>query len=346
MRQDSLQVEVRGASRGVNRMVYFMQAFIGIPAQLTSVFTIDRLPRRPFCFEEKGQPMRRLATVDALRFPYIQVNPTAVKFWLVFDVDRAERSAFAWSDAHLPPPSWIAVNRESGNAHLGYGLRVPVLTATADGSSAAAVRYLAAIEFAYARRIGADVGYAGLIAKNPCHARWKLLSDAARLFELGELAEYVNLPSRLPINRRIETFGLGRNCTLFEELRIWSYCNLRAYLGRGFNAWRAACRYQAQVINSKFCVPLPDLEIGHIAKSVSRWTWARPELARTSANFSARQAARGARGGVKSGVTRKQRARARRVRCCLRRLMFGHTVATLAEELEVSLRTTNRWLRS
>ncbi|WP_235713544.1 replication initiation protein, partial [Aeromonas caviae] len=34
------------------------------------------------------------------------------------------------------------------------------------------MRYLAAIEHVLAHRLGADVGYVGLITKNPVHSDW------------------------------------------------------------------------------------------------------------------------------------------------------------------------------
>ena len=67
----------------------------------------------------------------------------------------------------MPAPHWIAINPENGNYHLGYLLAAPV--ARTNAARLKPLRYLAAIEHVLAKKLGADMGYVGLITKNPVH---------------------------------------------------------------------------------------------------------------------------------------------------------------------------------
>jgi hypothetical protein len=58
---------------------------------------------------------------------YLQLNPAALRHWLMFDID-ASLAALTWERVNLPPPNWIAVNPENSRAHCGYLLEVPIIT--------------------------------------------------------------------------------------------------------------------------------------------------------------------------------------------------------------------------
>ncbi|WP_420093398.1 replication initiation protein, partial [Comamonas testosteroni] len=70
------------------------------------------------------------------------------------------------------------------------------------------------LEEAFRAKLEADSGYAGLMTKNPAHPLWRVLRGPRLAYELGELAEWVDLPKHLP-KRKPEEIGLGRNVTVF-----------------------------------------------------------------------------------------------------------------------------------
>jgi len=188
----------------------------------------DRLPRRPYCADDLSDGLCIRSLAQALTKPYIQINRPYLRIWSIFDVDRPG-AAIAWEDAMLPPPAWAAVNRDNGHAHLVYGLSAPVLVDSPDMRQAP-LRYLCAVEAAFRAKLDADSGYSGLITKNPAHPLWRLLRGPQRGYELGELAEWVDLPRHIP-RRKPEEVGLGRNVTLFDWLRHYAYRQIRHYKG-------------------------------------------------------------------------------------------------------------------
>lgn len=253
----------------------------------TSAIFMERLPRRPWCanYPKHGQIVRPAEV--ALKHRHIQPNAPLELAWLIFDLDY-QGAAFAWEHAGLPPPTITVSNPDNGHAHLFYGLTTPVVKGSA--AREAPLRYAALVQAAYLARLRADPGYAHQIAKNPLHPAWRSLW-VNHLYDLGELAEYVTLPKRLP---RRESFGVGRNCTLFDELRAWAYQWIRQYKRNGASPeqWRDAILGQAERMNV-FDTPLASSEVRALARSVAKWTWRHFNDAR----FSEIQSARGKLGG-------------------------------------------------
>jgi hypothetical protein len=259
----------------------------------TSTIFQARLPRRPYCSNDlsRGLVIRPAAT--ALQHRHLQPNAPLEAAWLVFDLDYPG-AAIAWERANLPPPTLTVSNPENGHAHLFYGLTAPV--AMSDAARDAPIRYAAAVQAAFLARLCADPGYAGLIAKNPFHDSWRALW-VQHLYDLHELAEYVELPKRRP---QSDALGLGRNCALFDELRAWAYQWIREYKRNeaDLDQWHRAVLGQAEKLNA-FSVPLPFSEVRAIAKSIAKWTWRNF----SDEAFSAIQSARGKRGGRPTTTT-------------------------------------------
>jgi hypothetical protein len=289
-------------------------------------------PKRPYCAFVKNHAIVRRQDI-ALGAPYLQLNPPVHRSWLLLDIDRAGAS-HAWDDAGLPAPTYCAINRQNGHAHLGYALSAPVCTS--DAARMAPLRYLAAIEYAYIEKVRADAAFTGPLAKNPLHPSWQVWEPAnAPVYELGYLADFVDLPSkRLP-----KTPGVGRNCDLFDGLRKWAYSAVRKYWRPGGEErWRTAVRLQAEALNT-FAVPLGAAEVAGIARSVARrvWRWFSP------AEFREVQAARGQRGGIASGAARMAASEDKRVSA---RLMAtnGMSLRSIADQLSVGKSTVARWV--
>ena len=322
------------------------------------LFTPSRWPKKPYCSDDKSAKwIRQLKT--ALKQPYIQANPPHLRIWLIFDVDR-EGAAFAWDTwdgVSLCQPNCITINPENAFAHLLWGASAPVLVDSPDMRQGP-LRYLCAIEAAYRAALGADQDYTGLLTKNPLHPRWRVLWGPSTFYELGELAACVDLSKHIPKRgKNPEEIGLGRNVTVFDELRRWAYRNLRSYKAEGFpgwNPWMAACNGWALQRNGDFPNPMDRREVWHISKSVAKWTWRRFDIAASDARHAARiakthtpeiQALRGKKGGVASGIARLAASEDKRVSARLMRNSKGMTQAAIAAELGVSRETIRLWLR-
>lgn len=259
----------------------------------TSLVFQARLPRRPYCSDDLNYGLVIRPATTALQHRHIQPNAPLELAWLVFDLDY-QGAAFAWESANLPPPTLTVINPENAHAHLFYGLRTPVVMSNAAREEP--IRYATALQAAFLVRLKADPGYAGLIAKNPFHPSW-LPMWIQHLYELKELAEYVDLPKKLPPQKPL---GLGRNCILFDELRVWAYQWTRQYKRNGASVeqWGRAVLGQAEKLNV-FSIPLSFEEVKAIAKSVAKWTWRHFD----DAAFSAIQSARGKLGGRPATTT-------------------------------------------
>lgn len=298
----------------------------------------ERWPRKPYCSDDKtARNIRSLAS--AIKRPYIQANPPHIRIWSIYDVDRPG-GAIAWEDAGLPPPSWSAANRANAHAHLVWGLVAPVLVDSPDLRQGP-LRYLCAVEAAFRERLQADQGYSGLITKNPSHPLWRTLRGPQMAYELGDLAEWVELPKFLP-KRHPEEIGLGRNVTVFDWLRRYAYRHIRHYKGdvRNFVRWQNHLNGKALERNGDLQNPMDGREVWHIAKSVAKWTWRSFDIEASDARFSALQAYRGSRGGIAKGKANEDKR-------IVARLMAAQGMSTrvIAAELQVNQSTIARWVR-
>jgi len=187
----------------------------------------------------------------------------------------------------------------------------------------------------------ADVGFSGLMTKNPAHDRWRVLRGPRQCYELGELAEWVDLPKHLP-KRKPEQIGLGRNVTVFEWLRQYAYKQIRHYKGdiRNFILWQSHLNNRALERNGDFLIPLQGNEVWHIAKSVSKWTWRHFDLEASDARFSKLQAHRGRMGGIAKGLANEDKRASARLMAAK-----GMTQRAIAQELGLDKMTVNRWFK-
>jgi len=258
-------------------------------------------------------------------------------YWLAFDIDRPG-AAIDWSDRGAPAPNLTVKNQANGHAHALYGLATAVRTAP-DGRKGP-LRYAAAVENALCERLGADRGYSGLIVKNPLHRHWQVTEWHGEPYELGELADYLDLSTKKP-KIIVEDYGLGRNCTLFEELRNWSYRAIRQGWP-AYKQWLDACLTRAQGINLNFSNPLPYSEVKATATSVAKWTHKRITesdfdyfVART--HTSEIQAQRGRLGGQAKGKTRREQG--------IELLLAGRSIEEVMAITGASQATVYRWVK-
>ena len=260
------------------------------------LFDPARWPRRPYCTDDFEQGVRIRSLKEALTKCYLSANPPHLRVWSIYDIDRAG-GGLAWDDANLPPPSWATVNKANGHAHLVYGLSAPVLTSSMEARQAP-LRYLNAVEAAFRAKLGGDDGYSGLITKNPKHPLWWTVQGPTLGYELGYLSEWVDLERfKAKQGVKVAEVGLGRNVTVFDFVRLWSYKQVRHFQGQqgGFIHWQKAVSDRCLARNADFARPMDSRECLHIARSVAKWTWTRFDVAASDAAFSKLQAFRSAR---------------------------------------------------
>ncbi len=315
------------------------------PALLAAAF-VERLPRRPYCTNDKSSGLLIRPQATALGYLHIQYNPPPHVSSLVFDLDKPD-GYHAWKDAGLPAPHWISVNRTNGHAHIGYMLAAPVARTSAARQKP--LRYLAAIEHVLAKRLGADMGYAGLITKNPTHSDWLTVWHQIEPYSLDYLAEFCPDADLSAYSRRSrkEATGLGRNVTVFDNVREWAYSAVREFWRpNGYEAWADAVRTACESANAfgrEQGGPLPVSEIKATAKSIARWVWQRFN----PAAFSAVQAHRGAKGGKvsKGGGRPRDSGRAAELLPEVLRLKgLGYSNRDIAEDLGIGSASVSRYL--
>ena len=91
---------------------------------------------------------------------------------------------------------------------------------------------------------------------------------------------------------------------------------------------------------SEHPAPLDSREIHWIARSVAHWVWTKFDIEASDRRFSARQAARGRRGGLAKGRAYEDRRSSARIMRAK-----GLTQAKIAEALGVTERTVRNWIR-
>ena len=243
---------------------------------IKSRFT-EMLPDNPFCCDSFPE-MRRAARIEAAQKRHIQPNEDFRWSWMVFDLDQPD-SWFQPEKVGMPTPNFYAVNRNNGHAHIGYLLAVPV------GCSAKShrepIRLFEDVERGFARRLGADPAYNGLICKNPLHPAWETDWSASGSYDLLRLNDYLERKDKVKIP--VHT-SIGRNCAIFDAIRKVGYRQVLKFKkeGRNLADFSTYLAGLAATVNAEFPFPLWKVEVEGIVKSVSRWIWDEFTLARFS----------------------------------------------------------------
>lgn len=253
----------------------------------------DFIPRRPYCTDDPQLGVCRCPREVAVRCELLQPNPEYLITFLCFDIDRRD-AIDAARKADLPPPSFISMRPSNGHAHATWAIKSPV--SKFDASRSQPILYAAAIQRAYAKRLGSDPGFSGLLIKNPLSEVWE--TRWGRPYTLGALASAVSpaeLREKIPRGKRAA--GIGRNVSCFDDTRQWAYREVLKFKAAGapFGEWQQRCIDIAAGHNLAFTEPLPFSEVKGIGKSIAKWTWRKF----SSEAYSARQSRCGSRGSAK-----------------------------------------------
>ncbi|KAA2242384.1 replication protein RepA, partial [Solihabitans fulvus] len=140
----------------------------------------------------------RESRAKALTRRYLEHSPTALLCMLVVDVDHHDTLLRALEEPRgHAMPTWIAES-PTGRGHVGWILEAPVCRT--DSARIAPMRYAARVEEGLRRSLDGDMGYAGLLTKNPLHEHWATTWGTDHLYSLGQLAESLGelMPRSLP----------------------------------------------------------------------------------------------------------------------------------------------------
>ncbi len=213
----------------------------------------------------------------ALKYPYMQVNRPGMVSWLVFDLDHS--NPLVWEDEGLPAPNIVVTNRKNGHAHLFYAIP-PVCTS--ENARPKPIAYMKAVYEAMATKLGADESYSGPVAKTPGHPWWSTWEIHPTVYELGELADYLDLSvkPRWSLEPNLDEVAHSRHCTLFEELRFYAYSIVNREREEGtYQGFYSLLENYASSKNNfsqrGFSNDLTWSQVKATVKSVARWTWDR-----------------------------------------------------------------------
>lgn len=236
----------------------------------------SKLPKKPYhtnsySFGKKVGPIS-----SAIKSIYLQPNSLTHKYFMIFDLD-SEMSVLDWSDKGLPAPHLIVRNLDNGRSHLTYILNTSVKTDVRGLLNP--IKYCSDVEHGLAVRIGADMNYNGLLTKNPFNtSTFKVFSFQDEPYDLDYLNEFVDKDlvrqqREAKKKKNVEDgFASGRNCTLFETLRLWAYSNWHKFHQAELHA---EILDQAKMFNTFEC-PLGMNEVRTIVDSVYRFIVSAP----------------------------------------------------------------------
>jgi hypothetical protein len=226
------------------------------------------LPPRPYCTEFLGQ-LKIRPKAQAIKDAYIQPNPITRAYWMVFDIDK-EQGRYWPEEWHVPTPNMEARNPENNHQHLFYMIDPAVYTLRQARS--APLKLAADVDRYLTRLLDADPGYGKLISKNPLSPKWNVYIWHENPWGLTELLDYIPDEIIKWKPRPRETIGLGRNCTVFDQARVYAYAEWRRLRFDDQARLLDAVFSYAMNINLSFRVPMLDKEVMCISRSISKWT--------------------------------------------------------------------------
>lgn len=233
-------------------------------------------PYLPRCSDNKTATRTRPREY-AVRYPYMQINRPGFVSWLIFDLDHS--NSMVWEDAGLPAPNLIVRNRASGSSHLFYAIPPVCTTAAARDKP---IAFMKAVYAAYSVALGADPNFhSGPVAKTPGHPWWSTEELHNSVYELGALADYVDLAVASPWAKsvKVDEIAHSRHCLLFEHLRHYAYSIVNREREGGsydtFVRWLDAKAHDLNHFREKgFAQDLPASSLAATIRSIARWTWA------------------------------------------------------------------------
>jgi hypothetical protein len=325
-------------------MTEFYGCIFNSPQDVSFVAQIyNDLGNRPYCSDNlKKNGIWRENKKLVAQMPYVQLNRNNTLRYLIYDLDEPE-SALNWHSNNLPPPTYIAQSIDikdheevgQGRCHIAYRLDRPVYTT--ETAHVRAIKYLHRIDRGLTKALGADPQYGKLITKNPLNTKWRVTFLNPKPYELDFLADFVDMD--LPKDKYSETYGLGRNCTIFEIVRHWGYRAVKAFQRENcsYDVWEKEVLLRVQEENAKFKDELPYSQVKSIAKSISSWIWKNFSY-EEFVDIQTRRAQKGGKARSVSYQDSRQQA--------FQMHLNGYNNTQIAKVLGVSRQTIISWLKN
>ena len=304
----------------------------------------DYLPEKPYCSNELIHGVCIQQKNTAVQFKYLQANHPYYQRYLILDLDYdAVMVEIFYSLIGVPLPNLLIENPQNGKAHLLFELETPIYKT--DASRQKPIMYANAILRRLQQLYDADVGYSGLLIKNPFCEQWRVYHLHKTPYSLQQLADKLEITWQ-DAQKAPKTADFGRNCSAFQTLRTWAYKAIWQYRGKTYSQWQDAVLLQCTKINQGFVPPLQYGEIKGIAKSVARYCWKKDP--HCYQEFIQRQKYKGKLGGKASQSSAGGKARSR-LFVRFRQEAFqlhqqGMNKTQIAQKLRVNRRTVIRWM--
>lgn len=299
----------------------------------------DKLPNKPYCTNnlEHGLVIRPKAV--AVNYQYLQPDHPYYQNYLILDLDyESSLIEILYSMTGIPMPNLLIENKDNGRSHIFFTLKTPIYKT--DASRVKPIIYANAVLRRLQSLFNADVGYSGLIAKNPIHEQWRAYTLRNKPYSLNELASKLEIDwkeANKPI-KQDEAVGLGRNCYVFHSARFWAYTAVREFRGKTYNQWLQTVIDHCLKLNEGLSCPMQYGEIKGIAKSIARYCWKRDPYCYQE--FVQRQVYKGTLGGkARSNKYEDKRKQALALKA------KGLNNTQIAKELDVTRRTIINWFR-
>lgn len=303
---------------------------------------IGNLPTKPYCTNDLATGLKIRPKNSAISFKYIQPNSPFYQHYFVLDLDyESALSEILYSLDGIPMPNFVAETPNSGRLHAFFELKTPIYTT--DASRQKPIMLANAVYLRLRELFHADIGYSGLISKNPIHEQWRTYSLRKKPYTLTELSSKLDIDwqeAKKPPKQH-EAIGLGRNCYIFHTARFWAYKAVREYRGKTYNNWLQVVIDHCLKLNEGITEPMQYNEIKGIAKSISRYCWKKD--AYHYQEFIDRQSRKGKKGNVQSLIKRRSQrnvniAKAKKLKS------LNISMKEIAKKCDVNERTVRRWL--
>ena len=305
---------------------------------------IGNLPTKPYCTDDLSTGLKIRPRDTALAFKYIQPNSPFYQYYFVLDLDyESALSEILYSLDGVPMPNFVAENPQNGRLHAFFELKTPIYTT--DASRQKPIMLANAVYLRLRELFNADVGYSGLISKNPMHEQWRTYSIRKKPYSLNELSSKLDIDwnEAKKVPKQEEAVGLGRNCYVFHTARYWAYVEIRKYRGKTYSAWLQGVIDHCLKLNEGITEPMEYNEIKGIAKSISRYCWKKD--AYCYQEFIDRQSRKGKKGNQQSLVTRRSQQKISIDKAKKLRLL-NISIKEIAKQCDVNERTVRRWLNA
>lgn len=295
-----------------------------------------RLPNKPYCSNNLENGLKIYNKNIACKNKYIQFNQPNIKQYLVFDCDH-QKGLDLLEGENLPTPNIFISNPKNGHSHIFYSLETPV--STGEFSHLKPISYLAKIKHELTEKLQADRNYQGFISKNPLSDFWRVEEFRQENYSLNELADYFDLPKKLP--QKALTVAEGRNCHIFDTVRYIAYSSvLKFRMTSNLEQFSKYINQECHNLNNNFPQKLTDNEIKCISKSISKWVWSKYTGRTTDEQFSNKQRAKQKLTTI--ALNKKSEAKRNEAQELSNN---GYSQREIANLLEVSQKSISNWLK-